>query len=71
MHDEPDKTISLQQLLDALVLAEDERDRYKQALMGLLLSADCLWEQECEGHEWVEAVRVAREALSLTPEIEA
>lgn len=36
----------------------------REALKGMLLSADCRWEELREGHDWPEACEKARKALS-------
>lgn len=44
--------------------AEAEVARLREALRGLLLSADASWEQSNAGHDWREACVTARSALS-------
>lgn len=36
----------------------------KSVIIGLLMSADCTWEERNEGHDWPEAVQFARQALA-------
>ena len=40
------------------------------ALRGLLLSADCAWEERNEGHDWAEACQKARAALQAYEEVD-
>ena len=54
-----------------LVASERERDqaralaeKYRRALVGLLASQDCSWEQNNGGHDWAIACQKAREALA-------
>jgi len=43
-----------------------EIERLRDALEGLLLSADCAWEARDEGHDWAESCRTARAVLKGT-----
>jgi hypothetical protein len=43
--------------------ARTEGERLRAVLRGLLLSADCAWEERHGGHDWPEAVAAARAAL--------
>lgn len=49
-----------------LAAAKAEIARKDAALRGLLLSADCSWEENNEGHDWKEACNEARKALAAT-----
>lgn len=40
-----------------------ERDRLREAVSGLLRSADCSWYERNDGHDWRDAVDTARAAL--------
>lgn len=42
-----------------------------EALKGLLLSADCAWEERREGHDWHEACECARKAIAESEPAEA
>lgn len=44
-----------------------ERDALREALEGLLLSADASWEGDRQGHDWHEACVRARAALPTKP----
>lgn len=41
-----------------------ERDALRQALVGMLQSQDCTWEERNEGHDWAQACAAARAALA-------
>ena len=43
--------------------------KLEAALHGLLLSADCTWEERGEGHDWPEACQVARKALEVPADV--
>ena len=45
------------------LMLTEQRDQLRKALEGLLLSADRAWEENNEGHDWREAVAMARAAL--------
>jgi hypothetical protein len=53
----------LDRALAAITEARAEGGRLREALRGLLLSADCAWEERHGGHDWPEAVAAARAAL--------
>jgi hypothetical protein len=57
--------------IQRLAKAEATVWRLTEALRGLLLSADCSWEEQGGGHDWPEACEEARAALATvapTPE---
>lgn len=45
-------------------------ERLSDALRGMLLSADCSWENNNQGHDWPEACEKARAALRVTQQRE-
>lgn len=47
----------------AWVKRHDEVAKLRSVIRELLLSADCTWEENSEGHDWPEACTAAREAL--------
>jgi hypothetical protein len=54
-----------------LEAAEAEVKGLREALKGLLLSADCEWENRNMGHDWPVACKTAREALLRSHAIRA
>ena len=44
-----------------------ERDDLRNALLRLMSSADCRWEERNLGHDWRDAMEHAREALGIHP----
>ena len=44
-----------------------ERDTLRRALLDLMASSDCEWEERNHGHDWRDAVEHAREVLGIHP----
>lgn len=55
--------IELGNALRELADTKDERDRLREVVKNLLLSADCEWENRNIGHDWADACAAARSEL--------
>jgi len=44
-----------------------ERDTLRRALLDLMASSDCEWENRNLGHDWRDAMEHAREVLGIHP----
>lgn len=58
---------AMQRAVDTpLVPASNQLEEAREIIRGLLLSADCEWENQKLGHDWAEACQAAREFMLET-----
>ena len=50
-------------LAAALQASKEREAKLRATIRYLLLSADCSWEENNEGHDWAQACQMAREVL--------